>query len=509
MWTRFLTFAYLPAFNMKLFLYPFVLSFDWGMDTVPPIHNLSDTRNVVTIVFYGCLLIPLWQSSKILLKQSKINNSKSSKSTSSFLLRRQQQQHHKRLHNTNNSSYYHHQQQQHQQQQHHHQLQQQQQQKQQQQQQHRKSRTKRRYIHTGHLQQQHQQPSSMAVVAVAAASSSSSSTMSTTNPTLPMSIASRLVVKNYSICKICSNNNNNNVINNNNNNNNSTLLCKEYNCQLQQQSSSSSSHLIHQAGTPKNDKKFFRILQKAITAAVCNFCQNNKPTSILTSSACNFPEHSHQLYRGSPLPSSRSSSSCSNSTTASTKSTSSTSSNYSTCSSTSCSSATTAATMGLGGCNDSGNNGVANRTCSKLMNKKCYNSVIFLMSVTFLTLPFLPASNLFFYVGFVVAERILYLPSVGYCLLFGFAVEKVLERTHSKKSWRLASYALLGLMLSVYSVKTFVRNYDWKNDESLYRSAIGVNPPKGMFYNVLFLFLFVLMLSFVGTLGVIVGSYSD
>lgn len=472
MWTRFLTFAYLPAFNMKLFLYPFVLSFDWGMDTVPPIHNLWDTRNVVTIVFYGCLLIPLWQSSKILLKQSKINNSKSSKSTSSFLLRRQQQQHHKRLHNTNNSSYYHHQQQQHQQQQHHHQLQQQQQK--QQQQQHRKSRTKRRYIHTGHLQQQQQQPSSMAVVAAAApVASSSSSTMSSTNPTLPMSIASRLVVKNYSICKICSNNNNNNVINNNNNN--STLLCKEYNCQLQQQSSSSSSHLIHQT-TPKNDRKFFRILQKAITvtAAVCNFCQNNKPTSILSSSACNFPEHSHQLYRGSPLPSSRSSSSCSNSTTASTKSTSSTSSNYSTCSSTSCSSAS--ATMGLGG-----NNGIANRTCSKLMNKKCYNSVIFLMSVTFLTLPFLPASNLFFYVGFVVAERILYLPSVGYCLLFGFAVEKVLERTHSKKWWRLASYAILGLMLSVYSVKTFVRNYDWKNDESLYRSAIGVNPPKGMF----------------------------
>ena len=34
-----------------------------------------------------------------------------------------------------------------------------------------------------------------------------------------------------------------------------------------------------------------------------------------------------------------------------------------------------------------------------------------------IVIAFLPASNLFFRVGFVVAERVLYLPSVGVCLL--------------------------------------------------------------------------------------------
>lgn len=34
-----------------------------------------------------------------------------------------------------------------------------------------------------------------------------------------------------------------------------------------------------------------------------------------------------------------------------------------------------------------------------------------------LTLPFLPASNLLFTVGFVIAERVLYLPSAGLCML--------------------------------------------------------------------------------------------
>jgi len=35
-------------------------------------------------------------------------------------------------------------------------------------------------------------------------------------------------------------------------------------------------------------------------------------------------------------------------------------------------------------------------------------------------LPFLPASNLFFPVGFVIAERVLYAPSMGFCMLIGY-----------------------------------------------------------------------------------------
>lgn len=36
--------------------------------------------------------------------------------------------------------------------------------------------------------------------------------------------------------------------------------------------------------------------------------------------------------------------------------------------------------------------------------------------------PFLPASNVFIRVGFVIAERVLYLPSAGYCLLVALGV---------------------------------------------------------------------------------------
>ena len=50
----------------------------------------------------------------------------------------------------------------------------------------------------------------------------------------------------------------------------------------------------------------------------------------------------------------------------------------------------------------------------------------------FMTLvPFVPASNLLFPVGFVIAERILYLPSMGYCLLvaIGFNAFKTVRRS--------------------------------------------------------------------------------
>ena len=39
------------------------------------------------------------------------------------------------------------------------------------------------------------------------------------------------------------------------------------------------------------------------------------------------------------------------------------------------------------------------------------------MGLALVIVPFLPASNIFFTVGFVVAERVLYLSSIGSCLI--------------------------------------------------------------------------------------------
>ncbi|EZA61114.1 Transmembrane and TPR repeat-containing protein, partial [Ooceraea biroi] len=102
------------------------------------------------------------------------------------------------------------------------------------------------------------------------------------------------------------------------------------------------------------------------------------------------------------------------------------------------------------------------------------------VSLGFLVLPFLPASNLFFYVGFVIAERILYLPSVGACLAVGAAVSgcyRMARRNGSRRRGRAVLIAA-AILIGVMSAKTLVRNTDWRDEESLYKSALRVNPPK-------------------------------
>ncbi|CAI6348074.1 unnamed protein product [Macrosiphum euphorbiae] len=95
------------------------------------------------------------------------------------------------------------------------------------------------------------------------------------------------------------------------------------------------------------------------------------------------------------------------------------------------------------------------------------------LAVAMTAIPFVPVSNMFFYVGFVLAERVLYMPSVGYCFLFGYGYA-ALERRLGPKWPRMG----LMVVLTVYGARTVIRNNDWQDDESLYRSGVHINPPK-------------------------------
>ena len=94
------------------------------------------------------------------------------------------------------------------------------------------------------------------------------------------------------------------------------------------------------------------------------------------------------------------------------------------------------------------------------------------LSLSLLILPFLPATNLFFYVGFVLAERVLYIPSLGYCLLLAISLENL-----SRFNRRCVRFGTL-IMLGFFTLKTLSRNQDWRNEESLFSSGISINPAK-------------------------------
>jgi protein O-mannosyl-transferase len=75
----------------------------------------------------------------------------------------------------------------------------------------------------------------------------------------------------------------------------------------------------------------------------------------------------------------------------------------------------------------------------------------------------LPVSNFFFPIGVGKAERILYLASAGFCLCIGWLCEK-LER---KLEWKPLLIVLLAPILCAFALRTWYRNFDWKDDLAL------------------------------------------
>ncbi|XP_040200098.1 protein O-mannosyl-transferase TMTC3 [Rana temporaria] len=102
-----------------------------------------------------------------------------------------------------------------------------------------------------------------------------------------------------------------------------------------------------------------------------------------------------------------------------------------------------------------------------------------LMGLSLLVLPFIPASNLFFPVGFVVAERVLYVPSMGFCMLVAHGWKKLA----SKSGLRKLSWIFLALVLFTHAVKTFNRNWDWESEYTLFMSALKVNKNNAKLWN--------------------------
>ncbi len=82
-----------------------------------------------------------------------------------------------------------------------------------------------------------------------------------------------------------------------------------------------------------------------------------------------------------------------------------------------------------------------------------------------------PVSNLIVLIGSIMAERFLYLPSVG---LAGAAVAAIWAVA---RRWPLRwSVAALVAACLAFTARTYARNFDWQDDLALWRSAVDVCP---------------------------------
>ncbi len=97
-------------------------------------------------------------------------------------------------------------------------------------------------------------------------------------------------------------------------------------------------------------------------------------------------------------------------------------------------------------------------------------------------LPYLVIGNLFLHVGTIFAERLVYLPSAGFCLLAAvflawLAQQNAPEPARPRKRRKIPVSALvLTLVLASFTLGTYARAGEWLNDESLFESVLRVFP---------------------------------
>ncbi|XP_045472634.1 protein O-mannosyl-transferase TMTC4 [Harmonia axyridis] len=94
------------------------------------------------------------------------------------------------------------------------------------------------------------------------------------------------------------------------------------------------------------------------------------------------------------------------------------------------------------------------------------------MGICLMVLPFIPASNLFFVVGFVIAERTLLLPSAGFCFLVVIGFYKLGKKLNKKKIRKTNFY----ILCIIFACRTIMRNFEWLKEETLFSSALEVCP---------------------------------
>ena len=93
-----------------------------------------------------------------------------------------------------------------------------------------------------------------------------------------------------------------------------------------------------------------------------------------------------------------------------------------------------------------------------------------LAGIAWFFLAILPVSNLLFPIGTARADRLLFLPSLGFALALAPLFGVLLERA------RVIGMVLLAATLGFYGVRSTLRCMDWRSQEALWRVTLDQNP---------------------------------
>ena len=99
-----------------------------------------------------------------------------------------------------------------------------------------------------------------------------------------------------------------------------------------------------------------------------------------------------------------------------------------------------------------------------------------MVALSWYVAPMLPATHLFGIIGTLVAERLLYIPLLGWGMLLGIGSSRLM--TKSKRSTIVSILILVILLLScgILSAGTVTRNKDWTNNTRLFNRTLTASP---------------------------------
>lgn len=86
---------------------------------------------------------------------------------------------------------------------------------------------------------------------------------------------------------------------------------------------------------------------------------------------------------------------------------------------------------------------------------------------------------------YLVQERYLYMPSVGFCLAVGSGIQWLSTRRPVAAAGDKIGAAALGLIVAVWGIANFVQNRVWNNSVSVLRNCVAVEPYSGRAHSAL------------------------
>lgn len=101
-----------------------------------------------------------------------------------------------------------------------------------------------------------------------------------------------------------------------------------------------------------------------------------------------------------------------------------------------------------------------------------------LVAIAWIVVAFLPASNILVPTGQILAERTLYVPSIGFALLVALVLDALWDRAQSDNRWRIVKSAVTVLLIALVVVaasRTRRWTEVWKNHETLFAQMIAAD----------------------------------